>query len=224
MTGRGAGAAYLGLAAADVAACALERRGLRPCTKPLLMPALAAHLMTSTGSDRNALRRGVLAGLAASWAGDVALLGESRACFGAGLGGFFSAHAAYLTGLAPLAGRPRARTALPLALAWAAGTATLWPRTGPLRIPVAGYAALLAVMAGAAVQTSSTLPHEAARRLAAGGLVFMASDATLAARTFLAPNPRPPIRRAADAAVMATYTAAQWLLVSGTVQATRAAA
>jgi uncharacterized membrane protein YhhN len=231
MSGRGAGAAYVALAVADVTACALDRRDLRRWTKPLLMPALAAHLATSApvpsggvGRARGRLRRGVLTGLAASWAGDVALLGQSRASFGAGLGAFLGAHAAYLAGFAPFAGRPRARAALPLAVAWAGGTVALWPRTGPLRLPVAGYAGLLAVMSGAAVQTSTSLPRDAARRLGAGGLVFMASDATLAARTFLVRNPSPAVRRAADVAVMVTYTAAQWLLASGTVRAMRATA
>jgi uncharacterized membrane protein YhhN len=53
----------------------------------------------------------------------------------------------------------------------------------------------------------------AVRRLQVGAVCFMLRDALVGTRRFLAPE---RLDRRLDAAMMVTYTRAQWLLVTGT--------
>jgi uncharacterized membrane protein YhhN len=188
--------AYAGLAVVDTALAARDRRTARRATKPLLMPLLAV------GRDRPTTRALALSGL-----GDVALLGRSDAAFTAGLGSFLAAQLAWV---GALRGRPgggavaaRPRLALPYLAVWAALNAVLWPRAGADRLPVAVYSAVLTAMAVAARDTDDL-------RAAAGGGLFLASDALIALDRF--GGVRLP---AHEALVMATYTTAQALLAAG---------
>ncbi|HEY6746313.1 MAG TPA: lysoplasmalogenase family protein [Mycobacteriales bacterium] len=185
-------------------------RRARWVTKPALVPAIAAAVPA---------RPPALA-LGASWAGDVALLSRSDAGLLGGIAGFAVAHAAYLTrifGLGP-AGSDRPDPAGPAirwpveaaagAAVWAAAGHVLWRRLDTdaerrLRLPVLGYAALVTAMGAAAVRAGRRRRDPA---LAAGGVVFVVSDGLVAASLF---GPQKP---AVDAAVMATYAAAQTLL------------
>jgi uncharacterized membrane protein YhhN len=74
---------------------------------------------------------------------------------------------------------------------------------------VLGYAALVTGMGAAAVRAALRTPGPAGRALAAGGTLFVVSDGLVAATLFGSGR-----RRAADAAVMATYAAAQALLAA----------
>ena len=74
--------AYAGLAVADTALSASRRPAhhhARRFTKPLMLPTLAASFATDPRARRSPLRRSTLAGQAAGWAGDVALLGDAVA-------------------------------------------------------------------------------------------------------------------------------------------------
>ena len=188
--------AYLALAALDTALAATDRSVARRATKPLLMPVLAAG---ADGPTRRAL--------ALSWGGDVALLSHDRRAFTAGLGSFLLAHGAWIAALRgrPGGGRLRRRPALalPYVGAWAALNAVLWPRTGADRWPVVAYSAALTAMALQALDTGD----DAA---AAGGALFLASDALLALERFAGVH-----LPAHEGWVMSTYTAAQALLASG---------
>ena len=184
--------AYAALAAADVS---LATRGLdrfRRLTKPLLMPALIP------GRDAGTQRALALGG-----AGDVALLGSGQAAFTAGLGSFLAGHVAWLAALRPHATGQLARNPLaaaPYLAAWAGLNAYLWPRTGKDRIPVLIYSSALLATALAALDTGRT-------DVAAGGALFLASDALLALERF--GDVHLP---AHEGIVMATYTSGQALL------------
>jgi uncharacterized membrane protein YhhN len=183
---------YAALAAVDAALAATGRDSARRLTKPLLMPTLLR------GKDRATQRALALGGV-----GDVALLGSGRAAFTAGLGAFLAGHVAWMAALRPqstgvLARRPAA--ALPYALAWMGLNAYLWPRTGKDRLPVLVYSAALAGTALAALDTGEL-------DVAAGGALFMASDALLALERFGGVH-----LPAHEGVVMATYTSAQALL------------
>jgi len=203
------GVAYAALAAADVALAATRPASrARTITKPALMPVLM------TGRDA-----GTRTALGLSWLGDVALLGRSDRAFLAGLGSFLAGHVAWThTVHRRRVGRSPALS--PLAQAGALGAygaaglalnAVLWRRTGPMRIPVVGYSLVLLVMAAEAVRGPS-------RAAAAGGALFVASDALLALDRFT--DVRLPGH---DAIVMATYAAAQALLAKDGVPAQCAA-
>ena len=73
-------------------------------TKPLLMPTLAASLVTNAKAEDSPLRASTLVAQAGGWGGDVALLGEGTIPFLAGTGSFAVGHAAYL----PASSQPRA--------------------------------------------------------------------------------------------------------------------
>lgn len=136
-------------------------------------------------------RRWVLAGLLLSLGGDVALLWPQQG-FLPGLVSFLLAHLCYLvafTRVRRLAARlgPFAAYA---AIA-AAVLAALWPGVpAALRVPVLAYVLCLAGMAAqTAVLWRCDPGNPAARRLALGGALFLASDALLATNRFALPLP-----------------------------------
>ena len=184
---------YAVLAAVDVALAAAGRRPARRATKPLLMPLLAV------GRDRPTQRA-----LALSGVGDVALLGDGTAAFRVGLGAFLASHLAWLSALSQRpGGRLDAVRGVPVLAAWGGLNAVLWRRTGDDRWPVVAYSVVLAAMALTALDRDDA-------RAAAGGALFLASDALLALERFA--DVRLPGH---DGWVMSTYTAAQALLAAG---------
>ncbi len=184
---------FAALAAADTLLAATGHERQRWLTKPLLMPVLMV------GRDRPVQRALALGGV-----GDVALLGSSEIAFTAGLVSFLAGHVAWIIALRqrPGGGRLRARPALaaPHVSAFAALNAYLWKRTGRDRIPVIAYSATLLAMSLAALDSGSP-------RTAAGGALFLTSDALLALEKFGGLH-----LPAHEGLVMATYTSAQALL------------
>ncbi|WHX21754.1 lysoplasmalogenase [Streptomyces malaysiensis subsp. malaysiensis] len=181
-------------------------------TKPALMPVLAGWALVRGGPWP------LPAALLCGCGGDVLLQIGGETAFLAGMGCFAAGHLCYLA-LFARAGRGRAaaraepRTAAWVAAgygaAWLGTVALLWPGLAAhLRLPVAGYSLLLTAMALAALGAGPWT--------GLGGALFMLSDTLIAAG--LADWPRPPVPQFW---IMATYVAAQWLLMTG---ATRDAA
>jgi uncharacterized membrane protein YhhN len=184
---------YAALAAADTLLAATGRDRQRWLTKPLLMPALMV------GRDHPAQLA-----LAFGGAGDVALLGSTEGAFTAGLVSFLAGHVAWIVAVRqrPGGGRLRGRPvlALPYVAAFGALNAYLWNRTGKNRIPVFVYSGALLAMSLVALDSGSP-------KTAAGGALFLVSDALLALEKF--GDLHLP---AHEGLVMATYTTAQALL------------
>jgi uncharacterized membrane protein YhhN len=184
---------YAILAATDTLLAATGRDRQRWLTKPLLMPVLMV------GRDRPAQRA-----LAFGGAGDVALLGSTETAFTAGLVSFLAGHVAWIIAVRqrPGGGRLRGRPVLaaPYVAAFGALNAYLWKRTGKDRIPVIVYSAALLAMSLVALDSGSPTT-------AAGGALFLASDALLALEKFGGLH-----LPAHEGLVMATYTSAQALL------------
>lgn len=182
---------YPALAAIDAVLVATGRDRWRRLTKPLLMPTLM-H-----GKQRPVQRALALGGL-----GDVALLGSGPIAFTAGLGSFLAGHVAWMSALRPGSGALRRQplAAAPYLLAWAGLNAYFWPKTGKDRLPVLVYSTALLGTALAAADTGRA-------DLAAGGALFLVSDALLALEKF--GDVHLP---AHEAVVMATYTTGQALL------------
>jgi uncharacterized membrane protein YhhN len=182
------------------------RRGIVYAAKPLAT-LLVLAMAAGAPEPVPALYRGlVVVGLALSLVGDVFLM-LPRDRFVAGLSSFFAAHVCYGAAFGSrLGGGPPAWAALPFAVYAAVLLRLVWPRLGRLRGPVAAYAAVLSLMAWAAL--GQWLRHGDARAAAAfaGAVLFVVSDSALAfnrfARSF----------RAAQAVVLATYWAAQFLI------------
>jgi uncharacterized membrane protein YhhN len=192
---------YAIAAAVDsIAAAVRGTETVRKVTKTSLMPTLA---VASPPRDP-----GMAVGLAGSWAGDVALLGDSDQAFRTGLFSFLLAHIGYTTALARRSTPGSRKAVVPILGVSAAGAAVFARAAGPLGKPVALYVLTLGTMVAAA----STARGQGSRRVLGGAVLFAASDALLGASRFVL---RGRAARVASAGVMPTYTAAQWLLHTG---------
>lgn len=196
-------AAFALAAAGDLAALLAGSDTGHTVCKPLLMPLLAAYVVTVRGP------RLLTAALLFGWGGDTLLLFDADPAFLAGMGSFAAGHVCYLV-LFKRHGRPRARGGWLVAAYATALTGTvvlLWPDLPPdMRGPVAGYSLLLTAMAFAATRLGLTA--------AAGGALFLLSDTLIATGVAEWPQaPRP------DFWIMLTYIAAQFLLVRGVLAA-----
>ncbi|WP_447036598.1 lysoplasmalogenase [Streptomyces sp. DSM 118878] len=175
--------------------------------KPLLMPLLAAYVLTRRGP------RLLLAALLLGWGGDTLLLFDADLAFLAGMGSFAAGHVCYLVLFKRYGdeGRRRGAAGAALVAAYAlalVGTvALLWPDLpADMRGPVAGYSLLLTAMA-----LGATALGPAA---AAGGALFLLSDTLIATGVAEWPQlPRP------DFAIMLTYILAQSLLARAVLAA-----
>src|SRR5262245_59124480 len=195
-------AAIVALGTGHVAARYLTAPRLAGVLKPLPVALLALLVAAAPAPIPPAYRWAIVAGLVASMAGDVFLL--SRARFLPGLMSFLVGHCCYIVAFAP-AGRWDVPAWLLFAPFLAAGgtmLAYLWPYLGRFRPPVSAYVLAIAAMGWRA----ATLGGASGRLALAGALVFMVSDGVLAVDRFARPF------RAADAAVMVTYYAAQTLI------------
>jgi uncharacterized membrane protein YhhN len=193
---------YAALGIANSASAARRFRAGEWATKPLLMPVLAAFALVAAGDAKKDMRLPAT-GMALSGLGDTALLGPER-WFVPGMGAFAAAHACYITALARdgAAHGVRPRVAAGYAALWAILIAVLWRGLGSLRVPVAAYSLLLVSMAVLASGRNG--------RAAAGGALFVASDALIACS--LAGINAVPRQ---ESAIMPTYVAAQFLLAAG---------
>ena len=216
--------AYAALALSDVALAARDgdrRSRLRWVTKSALMPLLVAKVGDAGDPTWSGLRTRARAGLALSWAGDVALLGRSDATFAAGLGCFAGAHGCYGTAFASARQPTPPAAAAPVGIGGAVLGGALARRAGRLGAPVAGYGALITSMAvGALSLDERRIGRPAARRIAAGAALFLLSDGLIGLRKFALPShAKRGVRFAIDAAVMVTYAGGQWLIADGVTRA-----
>ena len=200
--------AYVVAAIVDsIAATARRFRPARIVTKTALMPALAA---ASPPRDL-----GMAIGLAGSWAGDIALLGDSDRAFRTGLTSFLVAHLGYTTALARRSTPDSRKAVVPIvaassaaAFAFARAAGPLARAAGPLGRPVGLYALTLGTMVAAA----SSVRGPGARRIFTGAALFAVSDSLLGASRFVLTGRAAQV---AAAGVMPTYAAAQWLIHTG---------
>lgn len=162
----------------------------------------------------------LVAALAACALGDAFLAQEGERAFLAGLASFLLGHLAYVWLFAAAGGGPQAIVFTPWRLALAIALALLClglvarlrgPAGRSMRGPVAVYGAVILAMALAAL----TLPVPL---VIAGAVLFVASDAVLAAERFLL-DPTSPYRPAAGAFVWIAYYAAQLLITLGVLTA-----
>jgi uncharacterized membrane protein YhhN len=151
----------------------------------------------------------VVAGLSCSLVGDVFLM-LPRERFVAGLLSFLSAHLCYTAAFVAGAWRPSVWAAVPLAFYGASMLWLLWPGVGKLKAPVVVYVAAILLMAWAALSRLPATTDDGGALAAVGVLLFIASDSALAWNRFRGEF------KSAQAAVLATYFAAQWLIALST--------
>jgi len=180
--------------------------------KPLTTLLIMAYAW-QRGHATPLLRYWVLAGLAFSLVGDVALLWPKEG-FLIGLVAFLFAHLCYLwafTRVQPLAAWPWSFVGYGVL---AGGILSqLWPGVPEtLRLPVVAYVICLSAMGAQtsviAWRARGTVQARRATLLALGGLLFVISDACLATNKFAGPLPL------ASLWVLTTYWSAQWCIAS----------
>lgn len=186
---------------------------VKPAAMVFAIFAVAARAWVASAGGRFGLNRPqalLLLALLCSLMGDVFLMVPGH--FIAGLVSFLLAHVGYVVLFgqgAPWFGH---RRALAAALALGAGMyAFLWQGGLPaaLRVPVAAYVLVIALMAAQAWGRWAALRDRPALWVALGACFFMLSDSLLATNRFVTPLPW------AQVWVLSTYYAAQALIVGG---------
>jgi len=129
---------------------------------------------------RGAYGRWMLAGLVLSVAGDLFLLSKEKAPFLAGLVAFLLAHLAYAAAFLPVS-HPSPGVLLALLATGALVLRLLWPHLGSMRPAVSAYTAVITFMLWLALGV-----HRG--EVAAGALLFYASDLLVARGAFVAPG------------------------------------
>lgn len=173
--------------------------------KPLAMVLAVALVFARGETSRFQLK--LVAALVLCLAGDVFLMLDGF--FIPGLVSFLAAHLCYLAlfrqGVRWFPSGP----ALAATLVAAAGMyAFLFPHLGPvLKVAVAAYATVIALMAAQAIGRATVLRDGASIAVAVGSVFFMLSDTLLAINKFAQPLPLAPLW------VLSTYYAAQVLIV-----------
>lgn len=138
-------------------------------------------VLAGAGTD---FARWVWIGLVLGAVGDVALLGKGDRPFLVGLGAFLLGHLAYVvaagTVVAPSAWLDAAGAlAVVPTIVGAAALAWLWPRLGPMKLPVIAYVVTIILMVIGAVATR----HDP---FMLGAVLFFASDLAVARDKFVA--------------------------------------
>lgn len=169
------------------------------------VPIFALALLTGIGAP-GTKHRLVAAGLAVSGCGDVVLGLPANGVFVYGLGLFLVAQSLYIVAFIrnPRLEKRRIATALGFVIYGSVTAAVLWPKLGPMRVPVMGYLCVITAMG-----ISAALGKENSGRLVAGAALFILSDSLIAVNRFLVPLP------AAGFWIMLTYYPAQWLIAAG---------
>ena len=201
---------YALLVAAHLASCVVDARTLHLVTKPLLMPALLA-LCLASGRD---VPVSVILALVLATIGDAALLSSKTRWFVVGGASFLACHLAYSWTFA--ADIDLARLPPPVWLLvvvyLGAGLAlyrTVRANLGQMRPPTVAYLTVLGAMSFSALARFACVGSTPALVVFLGSVLFLASDYLLIFNA----NKR-PIRHA-DLFVMATYIAAQTMIVVG---------
>ena len=196
----------------------------KPLTMAIAITYVAIHAYPMSATGRFGLHRSywlLLGALLGSLAGDVFLM-LSEHLFIPGLVSFLLAHLCYIALFKQGVGWFGHRGALGGTLALGIGMyAFLWQGGLPaaLRVPVAVYVVVIALMAAQAWGRHAALRERSSLAVALGACCFMLSDSLLATNRFVQPLPLSQLW------VLATYYAAQVLIVSGMVTAlTRGAA
>ena len=147
--------------------------------------------------------------------GDLLLMGDGDAYFTGGIAAFLVTQVCYIVAFTRIPGPGLVRAwriaLVPYAVIWIVLNLLVSPGVGDMRIPVLLYSVVLISMAVAALDLVIRVPQRLGWRIAAGALLFVASDAVIALTAFGPLSSSPAL----TGLIMATYVAAQALIVTG---------
>ncbi|PBC51022.1 hypothetical protein CJ179_09610 [Rhodococcus sp. ACS1] len=215
-------AVFAGATLATVVGAVTGRERLQRVAKPLIAPALAARVLRRRAGTDVAL---LLAGLTAATVGDVFMIDpDDDARLVRGASAFAVMQVGYSALLLRRGARPTVPALLPRLAGWAGAAALLRGRAKEVAAPLTAYGALLGTTStlsadpslapGADVFANVAVPGTDRRSwLGVGGMLFTASDGLIVVRRLFIRGERG--RAAAEGAILASYAAAQLLLVEG---------
>lgn len=206
---------YLGFSALYLLILYLNLEGFDWYMKPVLLPILGLAVYLSESFTTKKI---LLTALLFSWIGDVILLfadkGELYFIFG--LVAFLLSHLVYIALFSKQQNTRINDNKLIFGLGiiailayFAIMVTTLFPKLGPLKIPVLVYAIVITTMLFFAFKGSLKWAIPANQYIFIGAIVFVSSDSILAFNKFYAPITH------ASFFIMATYCMAQYLIVAG---------
>lgn len=186
--------------------------------KPILLPILAAAVYFSENFPTKKI---LLVALTFSWIGDITLLFTSKGelYFILGLVAFLLSHVIYILFFSKQQNTRTNHNQIVFGLGILVILAyfliminVLFPKLGPLKIPVVVYAIVITTMLFFAFKGSLKWGKPANEYILTGAIVFVSSDSILAFNKFYAPIEH------ASFYIMATYCIAQYLIVTGSIK------
>ena len=196
----------------------IDSQLLEYISKPLLMILLALYYLMARKEKIDSIDRFLILALAFSWGGDMLLMlqGHMASLFLFGLGSFLVAHVFYILVYQKAkiqdASEGNSFQLTRMVFLLFIGGAILYmliPRLGELLIPVIAYTGVIITMAIFALLRKGRTSEQSFIMVYSGALLFIMSDAMIAFDKFLDPIPYSRIL------IMATYMAAQYLIVKG---------
>ncbi|ABG97307.1 conserved hypothetical protein [Rhodococcus jostii RHA1] len=218
-------AVFAGATLATVVGAVTGRERWQQVAKPLIAPALAARVLRRRADTDPADAALLLAGLTAATVGDVFMIDpDDDARLVRGASSFAVMQVGYSALLLRRGARPTAPALLPRFAGWAGAAALLRGRAKEVAVPLTTYGSLLGTTStlsadpslapGAAVVANVAVPGADRRSwLGVGGMLFTASDGLIVVRRLFIRGERG--RAVAEGVILASYAAAQLLLVEG---------
>ncbi|MGF7120103.1 lysoplasmalogenase family protein [Rhodococcus sp. BE178] len=227
-------AVFVGATAATVYGAVTGSERVQQVAKPLMAPALAARVLRRRDDLDAADTVLLVAGLAAATVGDVFMIDpDVDARLRRGATSFGVMQTSYSSLLLRRGARPHRATALPRLGAWAGASGLLHAKAPTVAKTLTGYGFLLGTTAtlaadpalapGASDVAGLPVPNRRDRRswLGLGGLLFTGSDGLIVVRKLFLRGEKS--RAVAEGAILASYAAAQLLLVEGMIELGRRA-
>jgi uncharacterized membrane protein YhhN len=209
---------YIGFCIIYLSILFLNIQGFDLYMKPLILPIL---MLIVTFSENFPTKKILLTALIFSWIGDIVLLFASNGelYFIFGLVSFLVSHLVYIV----LFNKQQTTRENDNKVQFWIGVLliigyftfmifTLFPKLGPLKIPVLVYAIVITTMLFFAFKGSLKWAIPANNYILIGAIVFVSSDSVLAFNKFYTPIEN------ASFYIMATYCLAQYLIVKGILQ------
>jgi uncharacterized membrane protein YhhN len=209
---------YIGFTIVYLSLLFLNIEGFDIYMKPILLPIL---MIAVAVSENFPTKKILLTALTFSWIGDIILLFSDKGelYFIYGLVAFLISHLIYIVLFSK---QQNTRANNNKAVFWMGILAiltyfvfmidTLFPKLGPLKIPVLIYAIVITTMLFFAFKGSLKWAIPANNYILIGAIVFVSSDSILAFNKFYAPIAH------ASFYIMVTYCLAQYLIVSGVLK------
>jgi uncharacterized membrane protein YhhN len=191
----------------------------REVLKALIIPILMVILLINVRLNENKMHGIMLAGLFFSWAGDIILgiPGNNPGIFIAGLASFLLAHIMYFTVFFITPGENvitdrRSYLLIPVIVTGIALVGYLYKDLNGMRFPVIMYTTVILTMVAGAINRIEKVNRTSYWLVLAGAILFLISDSTIAVNKFSHPF------RLSELAIMSTYIAAQYLIVTGYIR------